>query len=105
MRAPHCSCSEVLGVMLVLTVPQLLIGSVNAEITEAAFKDVLDTILGAGALLHLLRPVSVGHPPQEKQKVASKNANRADTLSLCSSETNELHFFWVQKPVAAVADD
>lgn len=57
---------------MVLTVPQLLIGSVNAEITEAAFKDVLDTILGAGALLHLLRPVSAGHPPQEKQKVASE---------------------------------
>lgn len=42
---------------------------------------------------------------RKNKKVASKNANRADTLSLCSSETNELHFFWVQKPVAAVADD
>lgn len=105
MRALLCFCNEVLGVMLVLTVPQLLIGSVNAEITEAAFKDVLDTILGAGALLHLLCPVSVGHPPQEKQKVASKNDNRADTLSLCSKKSNDVHFFWVHKPIAAVADD
>lgn len=45
----------------VLTVPQLLIRSINAEIAEATFKDMLDTILGAGALLHLLHPVSAGY--------------------------------------------
>lgn len=67
MGALHCFCTGVLGVTLVLTVPQLLVGSVNTEIAEAAFEDVLDTILGARALLHLMRPVPAGHPPQEKQ--------------------------------------
>lgn len=46
--------------MLVLTVPQLLIRSVHAEITEATFEDMLDTILSASARVHPLHPVPAG---------------------------------------------
>lgn len=48
--------------MLVLTIPQLFIRSVSSEIIEATFKDMLDTILCAGTLLHLLHPLSVVLP-------------------------------------------
>lgn len=39
-----------------LTVPELLVRSVDTQVTEATLEDMLDTILCTRALLHLLRP-------------------------------------------------
>lgn len=39
-----------------LTVPELFVRSVETEVTEATLEDVLDPILCARALLHLLHP-------------------------------------------------
>lgn len=49
------------GTGLGLTVPELFVRSVDTKVTEATLEDVLDTILRARAVLHLLHPLLQRH--------------------------------------------
>lgn len=44
-----------------LTIPELFVRSVKTEAAEAALEYMLDTVLGARALLHILHPLLQRH--------------------------------------------
>ena len=55
-----------------LTVPELFVGGVETEVTEATLKDVLDTILCARALLHHLHPLLHRHSNVHRKNTEDK---------------------------------
>lgn len=65
------------------TVPQLFVRSVETQVTQAALKDMLNAVLSARALLHLLHWHHSIHR-QKKNKKQKINTQEVHTVLLCS---------------------